>query len=196
MKHLNLVLLTIFILTLTSCGSVVSTTKAKDVDLSNYSSFAYLPNTDIKMPEKTMNTDNVNNLVVEAINENMMDAGYNLNKEEPDLLVLVSTKTNKETETTTEPVYATYPYRSNARVSNYYSPYYYNNYTYYKNIVGYDTDSYTYKEGTVVIDIIDRRTKNLVWKGRSNQTIYDQSDTSAMRELINTIFTEYPLTRK
>ena len=193
MKLFKLFTYSLITLMLVSCGRSVSTIKADGVNLNNYKSFAYLPNTDIKLPNKTMDVDEVNNLVVATINSNMKDAGYELDRDNPDLLVLVSTKTDKEVATTTDPVYASYPYRTTARVNTYYSPYYYNDYAYYNNIIGYDTDTYTYKEGTVVVDLIDRRTKNLVWKGRSNQTIYDQTNTSAMRELINTIFTEYPL---
>ncbi len=196
MKSLTLLSLALITLITVSCGSPVSTVKADDVNLNSYSSFAYLPNTDIKLPNNNVSTDDVNTLVVETINANMKNAGYTLDRDQPDLLVLVSTKTNRETETTTDPVYATYPYRSPYGVSTYYSPYYYNNYTSYNNIVGYDTDTYTYKEGTVIVDIIDRETKKLVWKGRSEQTIYNQTNTSAMKELINAIFSEYPLTNK
>jgi len=182
---------------ITSCGPAVTTTKSNNADLSSYQSFAYLPNADVNMPDRKQN-DKVNSLIIENVNSNMMKAGYKLDRDNPDLLVLISTKVNQETETETDPVYATYGYydRTNLRVSPYYNNFYYNNYNTYPNVVGYDTDTYTYKDGTLIVQLVDREKNKTVWKGVSGTSIYDGSTTSAMRTLVNTIFEEYPLIEK
>ena len=59
--------------------------------------------------------------------------------------------------------------------------------------IGYDRDTYRYKEGTVVIHLVDRKTRNTVWKGVASESLYDQTSTEAMQDLVNAIFEEYPL---
>lgn len=60
-------------------------------------------------------------------------------------------------------------------------------------VVGYDTDLYTYKNGTLVINLVDRDTKEIVWKGVANGNIYDLSNDDAIQEMVDNIFSEYPL---
>ncbi|MDT0691595.1 DUF4136 domain-containing protein [Salegentibacter sp. F188] len=165
-----------------------------DTDLSKYETFAYLPNSNVEAPGKNYNDEDVNTLVIETINENMKQAGYTLDRDNPDLLVLVSTRTNTETETTADPMYARYPYTGAATtVSPFYNNYYYRGYNNYSGVIGYNTDTYTYEEGTVVVDLVDRETKETVWKGISSENLYDETTTGAMRDLVNQIFDEYPL---
>jgi Domain of unknown function (DUF4136) len=38
------------------------------------------------------------------------------------------------------------------------------------------TTSYTYKVGTVVVDLFDARTKQLIWRGAASDTLSDNSD--------------------
>lgn len=180
-------------LTVVACGPRVTTSKTTSKDLGNYDTFAYLPNSSVQMPDKSYNED-INSAIIEAVNNNMRQAGYTMDRDNPDLLVLVSTKTNLETETTTEPVYATYPYINGvATVSPFYNPYYYSGYANYTQVVGYDTDTYAYKEGTLIINLVDRKTKQTVWKGVSSKSVYDQTTTGAIEDLVNQIFQEYPM---
>ncbi|KQC34264.1 hypothetical protein AAU57_13650 [Nonlabens sp. YIK11] len=177
-----------------SCGPAVNTTKPTDDSLKKYQSFSYLPNSAIEMPDMAMN-DDVNTLVIQQINDRMMDAGYELDRTKPDLLVLVSTKVDETTETTTDPVYARYGNynRPGLRVNSYYNNYYYNGYNTFPTVVGYDTDTYNYKDGTLIIQLVDRESRETVWKGISSTSIYNSGDTAAMTSLVNAIFEEYPL---
>jgi hypothetical protein len=178
-----------------SCGPRVQTVRPTQADLSTYETFAYLPNSTAEAPNKAYNDETVNETVIQTINFNMEQAGYTLDRTNPDLLVLVSTKTDIETATETEPVYATYPYQYNTTqvaVRPYYNDYYYYNYPSYTNIVGYDVDRYAYKEGSVIINLVDRETKKSVWKGISDTGIYNQTDTQVIRNLVNEIFKELP----
>lgn len=183
------------LLLIVGCGSTnVQTAKTTDKDLSNYNSFAYLPNANPDIAGEDYNNEEVNTAVIEVINMNMQEAGYNLDREEPDLLVLVSTKVDSEIASRTQPVYAGYPYRSGVTtVSPFYSPYYYRGYNNFNRVVGYDTDTYEYEEGTLVINLVDRETRETVWKGVASDNIYTQGTTDAIRGLVNDIFDEYPL---
>jgi hypothetical protein len=91
----------------------------------------------------------------------MQKLGYTLDRTNPDLLVLLSTSTDLDTNVTKEPVYATYPnyYGRSYGVSPYYQNYYWRISSY--NRVGYDTDVNTYKEGTLRLSLVDSETKIL-----------------------------------
>jgi len=177
-----------------SCGPAVTTTKPTNDNLNKYSTFSYLPNSAIEMPDQAYN-DTINTLVIQQINDRMMDAGYKLDRSQPDLLVLVSTKVDQKTETQSEPVYARYGYynRPGLRINPYYNNYYYRGYANVPTVVGYDTDTYNYKDGTLIIQLVDRESNETVWKGISSTSIYDSSDTIALANLVDVIFEEYPL---
>ncbi|WP_051908098.1 DUF4136 domain-containing protein [Flavimarina sp. Hel_I_48] len=180
----------------TACGPTVRTSQQEDVNLSRFNTFAYLPNTSIEVPKVNENDEDVNELVIKTINSNLQDAGYSINRNNPDLLVLVSTKVNYDSETVPATSYASYPYTTGATaVSTYYGDYYYADYANYGGIQGYNTDSYSYKNGTVVVDIINRKTKKTVWKGTSSESLYDENQADAIANLVNEIFKKYPLIR-
>lgn len=180
-----------------SCGPAVTTMKPTNDNLDKYNTFSYLPNAALEMPDKN-SKDGVNRMVIQAINDNMIDAGYRLERDAPDLLVLISSKIAQETEVDREPLYASYGYynRPGLTVNPYYSNFYYRGYTTFPRVVGYDTDTYNYKEGTLIIQLVDRETNETVWKGLSSKSIYDSANTKAMTNLVNAIFEEYPLLTK
>ena len=179
---------------LISCGPRVATVKTTEKDLSRYDTFAYLPNTGIDLPGENIDDRSVNEAVIETVNRNLRQAGYTLDRQNPDLLVLVSTDTDTEVATTTEPVYATYPYTAGVTtVSPFYDSYYYPGFTTFTDFAGYDVDTYRYKEGTVVINLVDRETRETVWKGVASESLYDQVSVPEIQQLVNAIFEEYPL---
>lgn len=176
-----------------ACGPKVLTVSPGTNDLRNYETFAYLPNTNIEVEGKKYNDDTVNKAIIEAVKLNLQKHGKELERDNPDLLVLISTSTNIQLETETEPVYATYPYEYRLKkVNPYYGAYYYREYPNYTEVIGYNTDTYSYKEGTVVIDLIDRKTKKTVWKGVANDEIYTQVSSAAISEMVDEIFDEFP----
>jgi hypothetical protein len=194
MKLLKYTVAFVLFVSFTACGPTVSTTKQAGVNLSKFNTFAYLPNTGIEVPKQNETDEDVNELVIKTINANLQDAGYSINRNNPDLLVLVSTKIDFDSETIPDATYASYPYTAGAAaVSTYYGDYYYAGYSGFGNITGYNTDSYSYKEGTVVVDIVDRKTKKSVWKGSSSESIYDENQADAIANLVNEIFKKYPL---
>ncbi|MDT0676272.1 DUF4136 domain-containing protein [Autumnicola musiva] len=195
MKNLKTILLCSILVMVFACGPRVQTVNPPSDALSSYETFAYLPNTNAEVPGKNYNDEEVNRMIVETVNQNMEQTGYTLNRDNPDLLVLISTRTEIERERTTDPVYATYPYTAGVgAVSPYYGSYYYRGYgAFGGGIAGYDTDTYAYEEGTVIINLVDRQTKETVWKGMTSDPLYDQANPAAMRDLVNQIFEEYPL---
>ncbi|WP_157974508.1 DUF4136 domain-containing protein [Lewinella sp. IMCC34183] len=198
MKFLTPLLLLAVSLFLVSCGPQVTTAQPTDADLSKYKTFAYLPNADIEMTDANMDQEAINSRIIETVNTQMQQEGYRLNRDNPDLLVLISVKKDQETATDTDPVYATYPYGTYGvnTVSPYYNNYYYNDFYNYGGVVGYDTDTYNYTEGTLIISLVDRNSKNTVWKGMTSEAIYSGSTTEEIIGLVDDIFDEYPINNR
>lgn len=194
MKILKTMMILLIVSTWIGCGPRVTTTNPNDTDLDNYQTFAFLPNTNAEVNNSNSNsTEDVNTMVLNAINKNLKEEGYRLDRSQPDLLVLVSTKTDSELATDRDAAYATYPYTTGiTTVAPYYEPYYFYNYTGYSNIVGYDYDTYTYEQGTLVIRLVDRQTKDTVWKGVATDPIYNQTTKRAITQMVDDIFAEFP----
>ena len=189
MKTFKLLSFFMLLAVLVSCGSRVRTTRPTDVDLNKYRTFAYLPNANPDVEGKAYNDANINKAIIETINANMEQAGYTLDRNNPDLLVLVSTKTYMQTNVSTDPVYATYPYTVGVNsVYPYYNFYYYTDFAGYNGIIGYDTDTYNYKEGILIINLVDKKTKRVVWKGIAAAPVYSETSMMAIQEMVNDNF--------
>jgi hypothetical protein len=185
-------------LSLIACGPRVNTTKTTSTDLGTYKTFAYLPNSNFEDLDKGYGNNNIGTTVIENVNTNMQLLGYTLDRTNPDLLVLLSTSTNLDTNVTKEPVYATYPnyYGRSYLMSPYYQNYYYNGYSGYNRLIGYDTDVDTYKEGTLRLSLVDSETKNIVWKGTASNSIYkSENESKAIAKFVDDMFAKFPKNR-
>ncbi|MCL6217310.1 DUF4136 domain-containing protein [Zunongwangia pacifica] len=175
-----------------SCGSQVKTTNPKGKDLDNYKTYAYLPNTGFNTAKMESDQD-INKIVLETVNMNMKNAGYSLDTDNPDLLVLINSTTNIEENQETEAEYASYPYDLGVTaVSPLYSNYFYSGFANFGPITGYDVNTYQYHEGAVDIHLVDSKTKELVWSGKTSGAIVNAANLEAQEELINQIFSKFP----
>lgn len=188
-------------LILSSCSPRVTTSRPTDVDLSKYETFAYLPNADVEINNQA-DKDKVNVFIIDNVNAEMKKQGYTLDRDNPDLLVLISTRTETETRIEKDPIYAnysyaTYPYGAYARrtVSPYYNNYYYYDFYNYNRVVGYDTNYYEVEVGTLVIMLIDQETGKTVWRGMTSDAVTQLTTVDEMISLVDNVFDEYPLER-
>jgi hypothetical protein len=185
-------------LSLIACGPAINTTKTNSSDLSIYKTFAYLPNSNFEDLDKGYGNNNIGTTVIKTVNTNMQQLGYTLDRTKPDLLVLLSTSTDMDTNITKEPVYATYPnyYGGSYGVSPYYQNYYYNGYSDYNRLIGYDTAVNTYKEGVLRFSLVDSETKNIVWKGTASNSIYkSENECKAIAKFVDDMFAKFPKNR-
>ena len=193
MKTIKFIML-VLVTTVFTCGPKVTTEKMGTTDLGNYDTFAYLPNSNFDDYENFENDNNVGMSVIESVNQNMENEGYRMDRSNPDLLVLLSTMTDTEQTVTKEPVYATYPRYYNRRyaVSPHYQNYYYYNYYDYNQVVGYETDVNRYKQGMLILKLIDANSKNVVWEGKASDLIFQQNESAAISEFVDDMFDEFP----
>lgn len=175
-----------------SCGPKVNTSKKTTKNLESFTSYAFLPNQDTIQTSKYDNAF-VNEVIIDQINVNMQELDYRLDRNQPDLLVYYHLMLDEEVAVNASPVYTNYSYyRPGYYVGPYYRNYAYNNYFTVPRLAGTAIEQIPYKEGTIVIDIIDRRTNEIVWRGRANDVITPRNLEEKLSNYVNAIFEEFP----
>ena len=194
MKKTHIALLTIMVLILAiGCGPKVTTMKETSKNLDSYKTYAYLPNSNFDMPEEMQeNIDDVGKVVIDEMNRNMKRAGYVLNRDAPDLLVIMNTNLKTEGIPNAKDLYASYPYNTKQPISPYYKPYYYWGYKEYNDIAGYTVGIDSHYEGGLEIDLVDRKTRDIIWSGKAKGPIYSNKTSEALASYLQSIFDNYP----
>ena len=168
MKTLKLLSI-LFIVTLASCSSVnVNADYDKNASFSNYKTYAYMKN----------NLDNIaisdfdKKRILNAIDEVMATKGFT-KSENPDVLISIFTKERDRVD-----VYQNYGFGWG------WNPWWGMGYT---NVT-------TTPEGTLFIDIIDAKTKELVWQGEGSGYLPKNTEKKDARimEFVSKILEQYP----
>ncbi len=110
-----------------------------------------------------------------AADQNLAEKGLQLTQDSPDLLVIYHIGTQEKIQATSYG-YSYYPY----------------SYGYY----GHRVDIYQYTEGTLVLDLVDAETDQLVWRGYVTDTIQHNPDPQRVEarldEAFHRMLTNYP----
>lgn len=204
MKKILWAITTIFIVMLIGCGTTYNTVSSdydRAVDFTQYKTFAWLPD-----KADTINTPYNNEIIRNNIRnyfgQCMSDRGYNVDLENPDLLMqLVITSAKKERIFTSYP--SSYYYNPYYFGSFYYSPYsygyyyrYYPTYRYgYSGYPGFSTtQKQEYVKGSITLNLIDRKANKLVWSGNAEGDIYDPSNIGHdLHPAVHRILEQYPV---
>lgn len=155
----------------TGCMSVgVQSDYARNANLSKYKTYAWMPS-----PDSAANS----NLALQAsimkeVNEEMYQRGYTQDTTNPDIVLVLHTMMETQTDVVETPIYSTYNYYRPGLYSGfYYDPYYgyyWPGYISVPEVIGYDIETVRYKAGSVVIDMIDTGNNNIVWRGWTEDT--------------------------
>ena len=146
MKKFNqsILLFSLIALFLSSCNSIkVYSDFDSDINFDNYQSFAFYKSG----IDKVEISDIDKKRILKSIEKNLIQKGMSVN-ENPDILINISTKS-------AENIYIDNSYYS--RYNPGWFPYYGRN---YRRI------SHTTSEGVLYIDIIDTKSKQLIWQGK------------------------------
>lgn len=184
MKNLKSVALpALLMLFIASCASVqVLSDYDKEANFSNYKSYAFYK-TGI---DKAEISDLDKKRILRAIETEMAAKGF-VKSENPDLLVSIFTKEQQQVD-----IY-------NGYWGGYYgwgwSPYYWGpGYGY--GYGGYGNNVSTSTEGSLYIDLIDTKTKQLVWQGKGIGTLNNTSNIdkkeARIKEFVSHIMEQYP----
>jgi hypothetical protein len=167
----------LFALLLTGCSSV-STDYDFDAtaDFSKYRSFQWIP----ASAERVANPAELSQLqdrrIRDAVQKNLAEKGISPAAANPDLIVAYSTRIDPKTEVIDDGYhgYGYWGYRG-----SYYRP--------------SSMQVYQYEEGTLIVDLIDARRKQLVWRGKAVGIVGDYADSeNRINEAVQQLFTHYP----
>ena len=158
----------LFLLALTSCSTVrVATDYAKDVNFTNYHSFAfYKPGID-----KAQISDLDKKRILRAIESNLLAKGM-IKSETPDLLVSIFTKERERVDV----------YNDSFGLGWGWNPWWYG--SFWGNTVSKTV------EGTLYIDLIDAKSNELVWQGIGTSGLVTHGTVDQRIERINKIVSE------
>jgi hypothetical protein len=176
----NTILIVVSALFLNACSSVsVSTDYDRTADFSKYKTFTFY-----EIADKSGALSNLNkNRIINAVKSEMLNKGFKETGTNPDVMVNVTTVLeNKQSVSSNTNVYS---------YGGYYRPYrwgsgYMGNTTY---------DVRNYKEGSLIIDIIDGSSNQLVWQGIGNKEIDKPSNDpdKIITEAVTKIMISFPV---
>ena len=165
LKFLSLIIL----ITLSSCSSVmVNADYDKKVSFTNYKSYAYLKSG----IDKAEISDLDKKRILNSIDEVMQSKGFS-KSENPDVLISIFTKERERLD-----VYQNYGFGWG------WNPYW---------GMGYSNVTTT-SEGTLFIDIIDAKTKEMVWQGEGSGYLTKNTEKkdARIKEFVSKILEQYP----
>jgi len=169
----------------------------RSVDFRQYKSFAWIPRSD-SFHNYFYDNQFIEKNIMHLANTEMLNRGCNIDTLEPDLLLEYYLTSQKKTYTVNNPGYMpnygyNSPYNNPYGYNNYNNPYGYNN----PYNGGYNQQQVEYLEGTLLINVIDRRTNELIWRGWSISSIYNEAQVeSELPSEIHKIFNKYPITSR
>ncbi len=152
---------------LSSCSSYnFYSVGSNKLDLNKYSTYAWVRGNESKL-EDYYNNDIAEENIIESANAALNSKGLKLNNKQPDLLIRYTAVVDNKSRVISEPVYYQRP-SGFVPVRGYYRgvPVYY--YQYVRSFpvyVGSEQRKVEFEEGNIVIDLIDRRTSKVVWRG-------------------------------
>jgi hypothetical protein len=170
MKRIYVVLVVLFMSGLSACTSYdYYVAGLNRTNLSRYRTFAWMPAG--RNNNKASTNMAADAKIKDAATASLVTKGLTLNQRDPDLIVSYSSIVGKGTRTYYYPDYygGMYPgfgfgYGGFGGWGGFYRPYYY---AYGAPFMydGYNQGTEHYKEGTLIIDLIDRRSRQIVWRG-------------------------------
>ena len=171
-----------------SCGSSGPSVKNDRKKLKSYNTYAYLPNKDTILSRDYDNAA-VNRTIIETINANLKENGYSLDKIQPDVLVYVHPMFDEKVAVNANPVYTNYSYyRPGFYIGPYYQDLMYENYFTIQRINGPRVEQVPYRERSIVVDLIDRRTNEILWRGTSDEKIEKKRMDREIKNYVDEIF--------
>lgn len=189
-KYTSVFLLSVGIVLL-GCSRVdVSTQQAPNLNMKAYKTYAWLPPTDT-LSNSFAKDQVVSGQIISKVNQELQEKGYRLEVQNPDLLVLVRANYDKELDYQT--IAPSYNYGPGFYTGPWYDYYYpsYGNLGYISG--GPLVREVEYTQGTVIIDLIDSRKNQVVWRGVATDEIYEDDEIAKETvENVEEIFEEFP----
>lgn len=188
MKNFLYAIISIFLFS--SCSSMkITSNYDPNADFSNFQTFTFLPWSK-QMGEILTSYDK--SRVRAAATQELEKLGYKKTDGKADLAVSILIIVDEKTATATYNDY----YTSGPAVGYYYGPWGAN---YAGGVSSYTTmHSYDYKEGTMIVDLLDVKKKKRTWHGIAKKTLNSRKtgDGSVIKKAMANLFKDFPLEKK
>lgn len=183
------------LLILMSCATNVKTKKFTDGNFDNFKTFAYLPNTSFSPEEfKTTLDQSVKESLITSMNKKMIEKGFTVNTNNPDLLVLLTTSNdiksnlnNKEKNSSEQAAIG-----SGTSSGPNYATVSASNYKRYLSNGEDEINNRPYKAGSLIVEVFNTKSKELIWLGIAEDFKAHISDQTLMTRMVNEVFNEFP----
>lgn len=165
------VFLMIMLFLCAGCSSVhVRTDYDRDADFSAYHTYSWLPHSE--KGHKLMRNKMVRREVVAAVNREMKESGFReVSRQEADLLITYYIGARNRVDVTR------YGYR----------------YGRWGRIHPRRMSVHSYKEGTLIVDLVDTETRELVWRGWASSVLHGREGISRdINNSVRELFKRYP----
>lgn len=159
-----------------------------------YRTYAWLPEGKSKA-SSIYDNDIAADKIVEAASAELDSRGFKLDNRKPDLLLRYTAVVNKETKYYNEPVYYDAPgrYFPSLGVHRGRAFYYYAYRNPFPVYVGNEQRTVNVKQGSIMIDLIDRKTKKVIWRGWAEGELNNpEKAISQLPKVIGNIFKKLP----
>ena len=194
-KNILILVTTLFIIS--GCyesGNIYQSEKTKGVDFKKYKTYAWLPTKDTAYT-RLVNQKNVESALAADVIQELTKRGMTLDTLNPDCLFTYTLVMNKTYQVGQRPPEIYTP--------NSYAPVYagQNNIYYYRSDYGLPNYSggmmvTTFRDGSLVIDMIDRQTNKIIWRA-SAQGKQDENNLKGVkataREIVPRMFKKFPV---
>jgi hypothetical protein len=197
MKNILLVFLSLFL----AIGCIINkkppyveADRALDVDFTQYQTFAWLPTPDTANTSTIYDSEIIKSMARNAVEDELQKRGYELDPENPDILILVHTMYERDVDAEPTNLYGNYGYFVPGFYTGPPQNYFYRQFSGIPQVNSHGIRTVEYTEGTVVVDIIDRERQELVWRGWSQEEERDpRVMENSLDRYIAYIFDEYPV---
>lgn len=196
MKTLRKLILFLGLGTLAACGNPVQTEVDKHADLAGYRTFAWQAPERSEVDDPILDSDLMDKRMRTAIVRSLEDQGYVYDEENPDFFVTYHTTTREKVRSSgfgTSVTMAQYHVQEDGSLLI--TPitprrsYHYNSTT-----VREAPPPRSYNEAVVIVDIIDRKTETLVWRGWDEKRLTRKGfDRESVRKTVEEILSEFPV---
>jgi hypothetical protein len=160
-----------------------------------YQTYAWLPEGKSKT-SSIYDNDIAADKIMEAASAELNKRGFKLNNRKPDLLVRYTAVVSKEAKSYNEPVYYDAPGRYIPRMGIHRGRafYYYAYRDPFPVYVGIEQRTVNVKQGSIMIDLIDRKTKKVIWRGWAEGELDNpERAITQLPQVVQNIFKKLPV---
>ena len=187
MKRLNLILASFLTVFIVGCATMkVKTDYDRDAHFPDVKTFNWLPQPEKPVTDPIAHNSLMDKRIKKAVDRELTGMGYQKQSENPALLIVYHTGLKDKVDVTS---------RGYGYGPRYYGGGYYGRGYYGRGYGAGGLDVRTYKEGTLILDFVDPKTMQLIWRGWAVDALNDLENASMyIDKAVKKILAKFPPT--